>query len=72
MVGKNKMKNWEAAIRNWMNNNSKFENQKQNTNGKQSNSTSDSVAKAQQLYAEAVAISRARDVTRQDSTTTEA
>jgi hypothetical protein len=34
MVGKNKMKNWEAAIRNWMNNNSKFETQKQNTNGK--------------------------------------
>jgi hypothetical protein len=28
MVGKNKMKNWEAAIRNWMNNNSKFENNK--------------------------------------------
>ena len=25
MVGKNKMKNWEAAVRNWMNNNSKFE-----------------------------------------------
>lgn len=25
MVGKNKMKNWEAAIRNWMNNNYKFE-----------------------------------------------
>ena len=30
MVGKNKMKNWEAAIRNWMNNNSKFENKKPN------------------------------------------
>ena len=29
MVGKNKMKNWEAAVRNWMNNNSKFENNKQ-------------------------------------------
>ena len=72
MVGKNKMKNWEAAIRNWMNNNSKFENQKQNTNGKQSNSTSDSIAKAEQLYAEAVAISRARDNTRPDRTTTEA
>jgi hypothetical protein len=28
MVGKNKMKNWEAAVRNWMNNNSKFENNK--------------------------------------------
>ena len=25
MVGKNKMKNWEAAIRTWMNNNAKFE-----------------------------------------------
>ena len=33
MVGKNKMKNWEAAIRNWMNNNSKFEqNKKPNQN----------------------------------------
>jgi hypothetical protein len=32
MVGKNKMKNWEAAVRNWMNNNSKFENQKPNQN----------------------------------------
>ncbi len=28
MVGKNKMKNWEAAVRNWMNNNSKFESNK--------------------------------------------
>ena len=32
MVGKNKMKNWEAAVRNWMNNNSKFENSKPNNN----------------------------------------
>jgi hypothetical protein len=32
MVGKNKMKNWEAAVRNWMNNNSKFENKKTNQN----------------------------------------
>ncbi len=32
MVGKNKMKNWEAAVRNWMNNNSKFENNKPNHN----------------------------------------
>jgi hypothetical protein len=32
MVGKNKMKNWEAAIRNWMNNNSKFDKQKPNQN----------------------------------------
>ena len=31
MVGKNKMKNWEAAVRNWMNNNSKFENNKPKT-----------------------------------------
>lgn len=33
MVGKNKMKNWEAAVRNWMNNNSKFDNQKINSHG---------------------------------------
>lgn len=34
IVGKNKMKNWEAAVRNWMNNNSKFEiqNKKRNQN----------------------------------------
>jgi hypothetical protein len=32
MVGKNKMKNWEAAVRNWMNNNSKFDKQKPNQN----------------------------------------
>lgn len=32
MVGKNKMKKWEAAVRNWMNNNSKFEKQKPNQN----------------------------------------
>lgn len=32
MVGKNKMKNWQAAVRNWMNNNSKFENNKPNHN----------------------------------------
>ena len=73
IVGKASMKDWQSTVRSWMRREwEKVKNQKQNTNGKQSNSTSDSVAKAQQLYAEAVAISRARDNTRQDSTTTEA
>jgi hypothetical protein len=68
MVGKNKMKNWEAAVRNWMNNNSKFETSKQNTYAKQSTSTTDSINKAEQLFRDAVAISNARDQARQDST----
>jgi hypothetical protein len=69
MVGKNKMKNWEAAVRNWMNNNSKFETSKQNQYAKQSNSTADSINKAEQLFRDAVAISNARNQARQDSTT---
>ncbi len=69
MVGKNKMKNWEAAVRNWMNNNSKFENQKINTNAKQPTTTAEHIAKAEALFRDAVAISRARDEARQDSTT---
>ena len=69
MVGKNKMKNWEAAVRNWMNNNSKFENQKINTHAKQPNTTAEHIAKAEALFRDAVAISRARDEARQDSTT---
>lgn len=72
MVGKNKMKNWEAAVRNWMNNNSKFDqNQKPNTYGKPT-TTADHIAKAEQLFRDAVAISHARDKARQDSGTTEA
>lgn len=69
MVGKNKMKNWEAAVRNWMNNNSKFENQKINTHAKHTTTTADSINKAEQLFRDAVAISNARDQARQDSTT---
>lgn len=69
MVGKNKMKNWEAAVRNWMNNNSKFENQKINTHAKQPTTTAEHIAKAEALFRDAVAISRARDEARQDSTT---
>jgi hypothetical protein len=72
MVGKNKMKNWEAAIRNWMNNNSKFEgNKKPNQYAKQPTSTADSIEKANQLFRDAVAISRARDEARQDFTASE-
>jgi hypothetical protein len=60
---------WEATVRKWMNNQFKFEaNKKSNTYGKQSNSTADSIAKAEQLFRDAVAISNARDQARQDST----
>jgi len=73
IVGKVPMKDWQSTVRSWMRREwDKVKNQKQNTNGKQSNSTSDSIAKANQLYAEAVAISRARDNTRPDRTTAEA
>jgi hypothetical protein len=65
-----KIVSWESTVRKWMNNAFKFEqNQKSKTYGKHSNSTADSVAKAEQLFREAVAISRARDEARQDSTT---
>ena len=73
IAGKVPMKDWRSSVRNWMRREGdKVKNQKQNTNGKQSNSTSDSIAKANQLYAEAVAISRARNNTGPDRTTAEA
>jgi|GWRWMinimDraft_5_1066013.scaffolds.fasta_scaffold02566_5 uncharacterized protein YdaU (DUF1376 family) len=73
IAGKVPMKDWRSSVRNWMRREwDKVKNQKQNTNGKQSNSTSDSIAKANQLYAEAVAISRARNNTGPDRTTAEA
>lgn len=57
-----KIVSWEATVRKWMNNQFKFEiNKKPNQYGKQPTSTADSIAKANQLYAEALAISRARD-----------
>ncbi len=63
---------WEATIRKWMNNAFKFEqNQKSNTYGKPT-TTADHIAKAEQLFRDAVAISHARDKARQDSGTTEA
>lgn len=58
-IGKNAMKDWQSTARRWMRNEwDKIKTQK--SYGKQSNSTADSVAKANQLYADAVAISRAR------------
>jgi hypothetical protein len=63
IVGKTPMKDWQSTVKNWMRREwDKIKNQK--SYGKQSNSTADSIAKANQLYAEAVAISRARDNTR--------
>jgi hypothetical protein len=73
IVGKTPMKDWQSTVRNWMRKEwDKIKNQKSNTYGKQSNSTADSVAKANALYAEAVAISRARDNTRPDWSPSEA
>jgi hypothetical protein len=68
IVGKASMKNWQSTVRNWMRREwDKIKNQK--TYGKQSNSTADSINKAEQLFRDAVAISNARDAARQDSTT---
>jgi len=65
-----KIVSWESTVRKWMNNAFKFEqNQKSKIHGKQSNSTADSIAKANALFAEAVAISNARNAARQDSPT---
>jgi hypothetical protein len=71
IVGKSSMKDWQSTVRNWMRREwDKIKNQK--SYGKQSNSTADSIAKANALYAEAVAISRARDNTRPDWSPSEA
>jgi len=68
IVGKASMKDWQSTVRNWMRREwDKIKNQK--SYGKQSNSTADSIAKAEALFRDAVAISRARDEARQDSTT---
>ncbi len=68
IVGKTQMKDWQSTVRNWMRREwDKIKNQK--SYGKQSNSTADSIAKAEALFRDAVAISRARDEARQDSTT---
>jgi hypothetical protein len=66
IVGKASMKDWQSTVRNWMRREwDKIKTQK--SYGKQSNSTADSVAKAEQLFRDAVAISNARDQARQDS-----
>jgi hypothetical protein len=66
-IGKNPMKDWQSTARRWMRNEyDKTNNQKPNTYGKHSNTTSASIATAQQLYADAVAISRARNQAEQN------
>jgi hypothetical protein len=68
VVGKTPMKDWQSTVRNWMRKEwDKIKNQK--SYGKQSNSTADSIAKANALFAEAVAISNARNAARQDIST---
>jgi hypothetical protein len=67
IVGKTSMKDWQSTVKNWMRREwEKIKTQK--SYGKQSNSTADSIAKAEQLFRDAVAISRARDEARQDFT----
>jgi uncharacterized protein YdaU (DUF1376 family) len=67
IVGKTPMKDWQSTVKNWMRREwEKIKTQK--SYGKHSNSTADSVAKAEQLFRDAVAISNARDAARQDST----
>lgn len=72
IVGKASMKDWQSTVRNWMRREwDKIKNQKSNTYGK-STTTADHIAKAEQLFRDAVAISHARDQARQDSSATEA
>jgi len=72
IVGKSSMKDWQSTVRNWMRREwDKIKNQKSNTYGKP-NTTADHIAKAEQLFRDAVAISHARDKARQDSGATEA
>ena len=67
IVGKTSMKDWQSTVKNWMRREwEKIKTQK--SYGKQSNSTADSIEKANQLFRDAVAISRARDEARQDFT----
>lgn len=70
IVGKTPMKDWQSTVRNWMRKEwDKIKNQKQNTYAKQPTTTAEHIAKAEALFRDAVAISRARDEARQDSTT---
>jgi hypothetical protein len=67
MAGKVHMKDWQSAVKNWMRREwEKIKNPKSNTYGKPI-TTADHIAKAEQLYRDALAISNARDKARQDS-----
>jgi hypothetical protein len=69
IVGKASMKDWQSTVRNWMRREwEKITNQKPNQYAKQPSTTAEHVAKAEQLFRDAVAISNARDAARQDST----
>jgi hypothetical protein len=64
------MKDWQSTVRNWMRKEwDKLKNQKPNQYAKQPTTTAEHIAKAEALFRDAVAISRARDEARQDSTT---
>jgi uncharacterized protein YdaU (DUF1376 family) len=67
IVGKTSMKDWQSTVKNWMRREwDKIKNQK--SYGKQPTTTAEHIAKAEALFRDAVAISRARDEARQDST----
>jgi len=68
IVGKTPMKDWQSTVKNWMRREwDKIKNQK--SYAKQPTTTAEHIAKAEALFRDAVAISRARDEARQDSTT---
>jgi len=70
IVGKASMKDWQSTVRNWMRREwEKITNQKPNQYAKQPTTTAEHVAKAEQLFRDAVAISNARNAARQDSPT---
>jgi hypothetical protein len=71
-TGGAKIVSWEATVRKWMNKAFTFEkNKNQNQYGKQPNTTANSIAQANQLLTEAIAISRARDAAGKTQSTSE-
>jgi len=69
ICGRAAMRSWQSTVNNWMRREWESIKQKSKQYGNKSNSTTDSIAKAEQLYRDALAISNARDQARQDSTT---
>ncbi len=72
IAGKVPMKDWRSSVRNWMRREfDKVIKEKKYNNGKQPNTTANSIAQANQLLTEAIAISRARDAAGKTQSTSE-